>query len=351
MNEFNTVPPPWPYGETILEQPALIPQILTAMEDLLEETDVSLVHWAQFLNSGVDALGLVDRIGKLQPGFFAFELYARMPLQRVKAACPDAYGCMASKSSTRFSAIVWNQSDSTLPLDGIIRGIPSEFERADVYVVDADFLAGLEADYKLRPSVRSRLPITDGEVDFSGFTLGIHDLVYIEGNVPGSGARMNPGLSVGRALHWYPDRMKNSFAEYDAESGAVYLGANGNKNAYTVVSVEFEYADKDQPLAFRRERFAGSSDLCIRVDYKTEKGYEKSVQFGGEALAFGRGTQNAPDTVRPLPERTLPIGEYAPQGWNGTGLISFFGKEATRDYLETVSFAPATDGQETLKSP
>ncbi len=57
MNEMNTVPPPWPYRKTILEQQDLLPQILTVIEDFLEETDVELVHWAQMLDSGVDALG------------------------------------------------------------------------------------------------------------------------------------------------------------------------------------------------------------------------------------------------------------------------------------------------------
>ena len=40
VNEMNTVPPPWPYRKTILEQQALLPQILTVIEDFLEETDV-----------------------------------------------------------------------------------------------------------------------------------------------------------------------------------------------------------------------------------------------------------------------------------------------------------------------
>lgn len=57
VNEMNTVPPPWPYRKTILEQQDLLPQILTVIEDFLEETDVELVHWAQMLDSGVDALG------------------------------------------------------------------------------------------------------------------------------------------------------------------------------------------------------------------------------------------------------------------------------------------------------
>lgn len=53
--------------KTILEQQALLPQILTIIEDFLEETDVELVHWAQMLDSGVDALGLTDHLGRLSP--------------------------------------------------------------------------------------------------------------------------------------------------------------------------------------------------------------------------------------------------------------------------------------------
>ena len=127
VNEMNTVPPPWPYRKTILEQQALLPQILTVIEDFLEETDVELVHWAQMLDSGVDALGLTDHLGRLRPGYFAFELYARMPAGRVESSCDDRLGCMASADEQRFSAIVWNKSDEVVELSESISGIPDGF--------------------------------------------------------------------------------------------------------------------------------------------------------------------------------------------------------------------------------
>ena len=184
VNEMNTVPPPWPYRKTILEQQALLPQILTVIEDFLEETDVELVHWAQMLDSGVDALGLTDHLGRLRPGYFAFELYARMPAGRVESSCDDRLGCMASADEQRFSAIVWNKSDEVVELSESISGIPDGFSQVDVCIVDSLFLDGLARDPGLRLRRYMSLPVSKGEVRLSGILLGISDVIYMEGNMP-----------------------------------------------------------------------------------------------------------------------------------------------------------------------
>ncbi len=338
INEFNTVPPPWPYKKTVLEQPALVPQILTAIQDLLEETDVELVHWAQFLESGVDALGLVDRLGRLLPGFFAFELYSRMPARRVAVDTPEEIGCMASCDENRFSALVWNRSDEAVPYTEALKGIPEKFESADVCIVDADFLELLQRDPQLRPKVRMRLPVVNGEVDFEGFTLGVYDVVYIECNARHNPKVFNKGFSVKRAMHWYPDRYRKTFAEYDVGSGSVYLGANGYTGEGTILSLEFETDEELSELLLERSFSRGKAELCIRVDYRMEDRYSKAVQFGGEPFVFERGTGRLADQVEPLPEK-IPLKEKAPAGWSGKGLISFFTRDASGDYMESIRIA------------
>lgn len=336
INEFNTVPPPWPYRKTILELPALLPQILTAIEDLLEETDVELVHWAQFLESSVDALGLVDRHGKLLPGFYAFELYARMPADRIKTDTPESYGCMASCNERRVSAILWNKSDEALPVRLTIDDIPKQFSSIDVCVIDAEFLDGLSKDYQLRPKVRLRVPVIKGSATFTGFCLGIHDVVYLEGNAYVPNEHINWGLVPGRVMHYYPDRMKMTYAEYDKDSGAVFLGANGSAGDGTSVSVEFDgAADR---IILERKLLSGTADLCVRVDFLTGDGYTKAVQFGGTPTSMHHGTKRLPDEVAPLRDRQLLLLQYAPPCWNGRGLITFLSQQASADYSETIKF-------------
>lgn len=352
VNEMNTVPPPWPYRKTILEQQALLPQILTVIEDFLEETDVELVHWAQMLDSGVDALGLTDHLGRLRPGYFAFELYARMPAGRVESSCDDRLGCMASADEQRFSAIVWNKSDEVVELSESISGIPDGFSQVDVCIVDSLFLDGLARDPGLRLRRYMSLPVSGGEVRLSGILLGISDVIYMEGNMPGPGKMtVNPGLRIGQILHYYPDRWKRCYADYDADSGCVFLGANGCGGKLTTVSLKIQGAGGR--LKIVRNRISGKADLAVRMDYYTSE-YVSAVRFGGimEAKSsmeaessmeeepsreeFGRGTKRPADYLAEEAEDILDLERYAPAGWEGEGMLSFLAADASDDYREVI---------------
>lgn len=78
--------------------------------------------------------------------------------------------------------------------------------------------------------------------------------------------------------------------------------------------------------------------LRFHWDYRTEDGYSKAVQFGGESFAFERGTGRLADRMEPLSEK-LPLKEKAPAGWSGKGLISFFARNASGNYMETIRIA------------
>ena len=132
----------------------------------------------------MDALGLTDHLGRLRPGYFAFELYARMPAGRVESSCDDRLGCMASADEQRFSAIVWNKSDEVVELSESISGIPDGFSQVDVCIVDSLFLDGLARDPGLLLRRYMSLPVSKGEVRLSGILLGISDVIYMEGNMP-----------------------------------------------------------------------------------------------------------------------------------------------------------------------
>ena len=334
INELNSVPPPWPYKKTKLEQPALLPEILTVIEVLLEETDVELVHWAQMLDSGVDALGLTDYLGRIRPGYFAFELYGRMPVERADVQCCPDLGCLASADKERFAALLWNKSEEVKEIEECIYGIPSTFAWADVCVIDSQFLKGLEKDPQRRLQKQFRLPVREGRVELPRFLLGIWDVLYIEGNAEPEGkVTLNPGLEIRQTLHYYPNRWKRCYAEYDKDSGCVYLGANGCEGRGTVLSLRIRNAGDS--IRLQKVSCGGKGKLILRMDYYTD-GYVKAVQFGGKREEFSRGTKRPADILAEEADELLEIGRYAPKGWEGEGLLSFFPEGTDGGYRECI---------------
>ena len=111
MNELNVIPPPWEYGKTCLTSPELVPIIWQCIVDLLEYQDLTIVHWAQLLNSGVDELSLVGLDGIYYPAFYVFEIYNRMPVERCEVVQSGNIRCLASCNDFRYSAVLefWNK--------------------------------------------------------------------------------------------------------------------------------------------------------------------------------------------------------------------------------------------------
>lgn len=56
-----------------------------------EETDLSMVHWAQYMDifNTSDQIGLVDWWGNPRPAWWAFHWYAELPPERV--VCPSSH--------------------------------------------------------------------------------------------------------------------------------------------------------------------------------------------------------------------------------------------------------------------
>ena len=111
LNELNAVPAPWDFGKTILETEKMVPLLFTMIEELLEKQALTLVHWAQLLSSGVDALSVIGKEGQLIPAFFVFELFRRMASCRLEAETGKAVGCLASADDDKLTIIIWNKTD------------------------------------------------------------------------------------------------------------------------------------------------------------------------------------------------------------------------------------------------
>lgn len=180
INELNVVPAPWTIGGTMLETTAMLPAVFTMLAELVNVPEITLVHWAQFLASGIDALGLVDVTGKLMPAFFAFEIFARMPACPLAVSAEDSVGCMASMDEKRLSAVFWNKTGQPLRFDARLADCPRRFGAADVFLLNEAFFAALDRcpQQPLEAAKTGSIPAA-GEMSFA---LKPYDLVYLESN-------------------------------------------------------------------------------------------------------------------------------------------------------------------------
>lgn len=181
INELNVVTSPWKIGETILESTKILPLIFTMIDEISEVPEITLVHWAQFLASGIDALGLVDVEGRLMPAFFVFEIFGRMPVSKIKVSKNyETAGCISSIDETRFSVVLWNNSSQQVEVSLEIKELPHVFKTGDLFVLDQSFFDLLHTSHQLSldSAIRRKVNLTQ----FGYITLMPDEVVYIESN-------------------------------------------------------------------------------------------------------------------------------------------------------------------------
>lgn len=72
------------------------------------------------------------------------------------------------------------------------------------------------------------------------------------------------------------------------------------------------------------------------MDYLIDDTYGKAVQFGGSLQEFNRGTKRPADILAEEADEILETGRYAPEGWEGEGLLSFLVMDADAAYREII---------------
>ena len=143
INELNPLGPSDPDRKTKLRSYAFAATAMATMSELLEHTNVKMVNWAQFLDSGFgDGWGLVTVGGRLKPAYHAFYLYARMPTQRrqlQQRGGKDVLAGFASSNKTLVSVSVWSTSEASTPIRLVINKLPFPATRATlrVYCIDS----------------------------------------------------------------------------------------------------------------------------------------------------------------------------------------------------------------------
>lgn len=345
LNEFNSYPIDYPLDGT-QQKHRLAAAFLRDMAFLLERPELTLVHWAQFLDSGQDNYsGMVSIDGHRKAVFNAAEIYARLPTDRSPVVLdgPVDVGAIAGVDERRAGVALWNLGRQPQDIALDLAGIP--FGDGDLmeYRIDADHASWGDgvATEALTPTGTQPLA-TEGSLRWSG-TVPAGGVLYLEANdtTGRSVLDTNPVARWRRTLRYYPDRKTTAYADFDKTTWTFRLGMASETDADAQIGVTAEGLPDELEVSVNVEGTMQSltpeSLLGLQVDFRTGDAYTASVLIHGPAgqqidpfdpdrtVAVPWGTQRPPARAIGVPDFTafsLPLRELAPEGWDGRAQIT-----------------------------
>jgi hypothetical protein len=330
FNEYN--PSLWPFNaHNATEHTLGAVRLLTSFESILDETDVTLAHWAQYMDNTAEQLGMVGLDGRTKAGYFAFWAYSRMaPGRSPVEGLPAGVRGMASSSGERAGILLWNESGEQKQISVTLKALPRESMAVRVYymddIVDPYWNGG---DTVIKAETESTVKGTtytwNGKIEAPG-------ILYIELGKGGALAMHEAPFKIVRKHYYFPERGKSNHCFYDERLGAFYLGMGRETSARSVVGIT---VDKVPDMLYVHTKFRGkylsvdmNSGYTIRVDYYVRGKAEKSSVYTFMPLNPRRyaplpwGTKRVPDTVHEAPglltgRELLNLRGDAPSEWDG----------------------------------
>lgn len=351
FNEYNAVLQPFtPHNETEHTMGAV--QMLNSFEELLDETDVTLAHWAQYMDNIFEQLGMIGTNGKTKVGYFAFWAYSRMPVDRVAVEnLPKGVRAMAGADEERTGLLLWNETKMEKDISLTINVNRQENKTYRVYRMDdASDPYWNGGDTTIRPVEEG---VFEGDSYTYEGTLKGPGLLYIalgDNDLP---ELAQPDYTVVRKHYYFPERGKLNYSFYDELNDTFYLGMNGETSARSTVGITID--DVPDKL-FVTTKASGSykamdnnSCYMVRVDYIVDGKAAKSAAYTyltpnarREALTPW-GTMEQPDVMHNASSlmngsETLDIRADAPDGWDGRIILSIDMHSAGSDARVKVNF-------------
>ena len=344
LNEFNSYPIDYPIDGT-QQKHRLAAAFLRDMDFLLARPELTIVHWAQFLDSGQDNYsGMVSIDGHRKAVFNAAEIYARLPTDRAPVALdgPVDVGGIAGVDENRAGVALWNLGRQPREIDLDLDGIPFDDGELTEYRIDEEHASwGDGAATEALTPTGTRSVSTGESLRWSG-TVPAGGVVYLEANATGrSGAETGPVGRWVRTHHYYPDRKSTAYADFDKTTWTFRLGMAGETAADAQVGVTAEGLPDQIDVAVTVEGTVQSlspeSLLGLRIDYRTGEAYTASVLIHGPAgqqldpfnqnrsATAPWGTRQAPERVVAVPDLgafSLALRDLAPDGWDGRAQIT-----------------------------
>ena len=341
MNEINTIPWPWPVGGP-LDNSLTAVLMLQSFKDLLEETDLTLVHWAQWLSSTVDGLGMVEKDGKIKSTMHAYRMYGQMPLGRVAIENKSLLEMMASADDDLACLIMWNDGELAQKVTISLDNIPFDSGEIEVYLVDDIHYPYPDmSEFELEPYKTLGIEESEFELAIQG-----HGFAFIKAvNTTDNAAYELPEAKIVRKYHYYPNRGAGNYAEFNEGDWSAWLGMGMAENAISMVGLEIDNSQDMYDCVLDITDEVSTMDveeyLGVRLDYMVDDEYVKSVEYSlsDEAYedTFPWGTEKEADELLALNDisTVLELQKYAPEVWQGRAIITFILKD-TRQNSEAV---------------
>ena len=313
--------------------------ILDQIAMLVEQTDIARVHWAQFMESGYDTLGVVDIDGHRRAAYNAFKLYAMMPVDRRALDTSGSLPGLASSDAHTASVLLWNRSRSDRHVHVDLQNIPFASGTLRVFRIDEE-----HASYFENPANEELTAVEVLEnADTAGLTwsgdIPDHGVVLLE-VTDGSGlSELTAAPYVGdiiRVNRYFPDRSQDNHAEFDRSTWITRLGTGSHDLADSRVGVTVEGLPDALRVSFATDgplqQLDQNSVLGLRLDFESEGDYSKGVLLHGGLYSAARQAHVPWGTGRPadqvvelgsLEDFRLSPAMYAPPDWSGRLIITF----------------------------
>ena len=350
LDEYNAYAIDYPEGGT-QGRFGLASALLHNYQYFLSQPYLTEVNWAQFMDTGGgNWSGMVSLGGHRKAVFNAYSLYARMPVDRrqVSITGPAGVEGMASTDGHRATLLLWNRSGHDQTLSVVMAHVPFGHGRFRVYRIDA-----AHASWGDDPTHEKLIPV---EERASLPTLGAwsgplpsEGVVYLVADDATDRSELtpNPVATVGRVLHYYPDRKKTCYADFDRRTWIARLGMAGEQQGAAIVGVVAEglppalavSAEINGPL----RRVDADSLLGLRMDFEVNGAYVKGVLFHGPSHGHADiytpkrpspmpwGTKRPPDQsvrVSDFARFQISPAHFAPPHWSGRVQITFLMRNA-----------------------
>ncbi len=342
LNEYNSLIQPFLAGGDA-EKARGGATLLTSFQLLLEETDVTLAHWAQFMDTGYEPLGAIDTEGVLKAPYWALWMYSQMPEERVSveglpSAMKEGLHAMASADDKRAALLLWNDGQEKKEAVKVkLQFLPITEGKLKIYKIDDISYDYLHKNGKtvVEPSevinLSEKKEELSAELEPGGFAFYLFDSEEEEQDVKPIGELI-------RKYYEFTEREKANYSFYDETDHKVYLGMNGEVSARSLVAMEFKNL---QDVIVIGSDFDGTYEnvdyhtaFDVRIDYEVEGEYVSSYQLSympvdlrrEQSLKWGTGREPDNEEISPtlLTGKTLvSVKAHAPEGWNGRAIITF----------------------------
>lgn len=349
LNEYN---PFFPVSssDTLLAQPQAATRLLDDYAYFLRQHDVTVVSWAQFMDSGsFDPLGLVDFNGNPKRAFFAAAMLGDLPIESYSMTSPNGISSLASADGNRAGVLMWNRSGSPRDLDVLSTMLPFPNARLKVYRVDQDNIPQLGASPSDFLTPLAEADITSGQSGplWSG-NIPNHGIVYLRfENLDAEAPTMVPPPGkILRLHHYLPDRGTERFGYFDRGEWSAHLGLAGSSKS-TMVGVTADDVSSLVHIKVDVDRTTPEADglgIAIRIDFRDGQELVHTVLVHDNQLdgisslslstpwADGKGI-DAMYAVPSLSAFDLDIASLAPANWDGSAAFTFMLRDTFADTL------------------